>query len=444
MNINKKFDRFKQWTNEKMGAEARTGLSDEFKALELEMNLRHEGMDKMQAAMAVYVKSLSKRAEGADKEKQLPGGHLGSSMVTHGEDFEPDSEFGNCLSSLGRANERLARVQETYVQSATSTWLEGLERSLIQMKEYQATRKKLETRRLAYDTSLAKMQKTKKEDFRMEEELRAQKAKYEETSEEVFRRMQDIKESEVDMVQDLTSFLEAELSYHDRCREILLNVKREWPVRDTRTTPTRPARSRSNTAHGYADRFNPVEEEPEPEPARMTIPKLTKQRSRSPGPSQSPSGYGSALRPSISRTSTYDESNGYRDDSPARKLSRVPTDSSAISSGRTNLRPVRQASAGQQNANAFSDDYEDDYSNGNGNGYRRERSPPSPDTASSVGSARGSAISRAASWTAASDQGGNAGKKAPPPPPPSRAKKPPPPPPPMKRSALSESQVARY
>ena len=56
------------------------------------------GMDKMHAAMAIYVKSLSRRAEGADKEKQLPGGHLGSSMVSHGEDFEPDSEFGNCLS----------------------------------------------------------------------------------------------------------------------------------------------------------------------------------------------------------------------------------------------------------------------------------------------------------------------------------------------------------
>jgi hypothetical protein len=55
-------------------------------------------MDKMQKSMATYVKSLSKRAEGDDKEKQLPGGHLGSTMVTHGEDFEPDSEFGNCLS----------------------------------------------------------------------------------------------------------------------------------------------------------------------------------------------------------------------------------------------------------------------------------------------------------------------------------------------------------
>jgi hypothetical protein len=58
------------------------------------------GMDKMQKSMAVYVKSLSKRAEGDDKEKQLPGGHLGSTMVTHGEDFEPESEFGNCLSCM--------------------------------------------------------------------------------------------------------------------------------------------------------------------------------------------------------------------------------------------------------------------------------------------------------------------------------------------------------
>lgn len=99
------------------------------------------------------------------------------------------------------------------------------------MKEYQNARKKLEQRRLAYDASLAKVQKAKKEDFRVEEELRAQKAKYDESSEDVYRRMQDIKEQEVDMIQDLTSFLEAELTYYDRCREILLNVKRDWPVK---------------------------------------------------------------------------------------------------------------------------------------------------------------------------------------------------------------------
>ena len=74
------------------------------------------------------------------------------------------------------------------------------------------------------------MQKAKKEDFRVEEELRSQKAKYEETSEDVYRRMQDIKEAEVDSVADLGAFLDAELSYYDKCREVLLQLKRDWPA----------------------------------------------------------------------------------------------------------------------------------------------------------------------------------------------------------------------
>lgn len=195
--------------------------------------------------------------------------------------------------------------------------------------------------------------------------------------------------------------------------------------------PARPTRSRSNTAHGYADRFNPVEEEPEPETPRITIPKLSS-RTRSPDDIPSPGG---RIRPSYSRQNTHDGTNGNRDQSPARRLTRTVTDSSVISSGRGNLRPVRQA-------NTFADDYEDDYASsngGHGSSYRRDRSPPSPDR-SSQGSS--SVMSRAASWSTA--ELGSAGKKAPPPPPPSRAKKPPPPPPPMKRSALSASEVARY
>lgn len=92
------------------------------------------------------------------------------------------------------------------------------------------------------------MQKAKNEDFRMEEELRSQKAKYEEMSEDVYRRMQDvsiltkalilimiahyfqIKEAEVDSVADLGAFLDAELSYYDRCREVLMQLKRDWPA----------------------------------------------------------------------------------------------------------------------------------------------------------------------------------------------------------------------
>jgi hypothetical protein len=43
MNVNKKFDRFKQWGRERMGSEVKTDNSDDFKMLEVEMALRQEG-----------------------------------------------------------------------------------------------------------------------------------------------------------------------------------------------------------------------------------------------------------------------------------------------------------------------------------------------------------------------------------------------------------------
>jgi hypothetical protein len=195
--------------------------------------------------------------------------------------------------------------------------------------------------------------------------------------------------------------------------------------RDRDTAASR-SRSRSMTAHGYAERFNPPEEEPVPEPPRITIPKLSS-RNLSPHSHASP-----VSRPTYSRQSTFDSpSRAQRDESPARnRLSRVPTEPTQVLAGRGNLRPVRQT-------NTFADEYEDDYSGANGHQpYRRDRSPPSPENSS-----QGSVLSRAASWS--NHDLPLAGKKAPPPPPPSRAKKPPPPPP-MKRSALSSSEVSHY
>lgn len=74
------------------------------------------------------------------------------------------------------------------------------------------------------------MQKAKREDFRAEEELRSQKFKYEEANDDVYRRMQDIREAETDSVTDLGTFLDAQLDYHDRCRETLLQLKSDWPA----------------------------------------------------------------------------------------------------------------------------------------------------------------------------------------------------------------------
>jgi hypothetical protein len=47
MIVNKKLDRLKQWGKERMGGERQTDTNDEFKALEMEMQLRQDGESHM-------------------------------------------------------------------------------------------------------------------------------------------------------------------------------------------------------------------------------------------------------------------------------------------------------------------------------------------------------------------------------------------------------------
>ena len=39
--------------------------------------------------------------------------------------------------AMGQANEKIARIQDSYVSRSSETWLESMERTLTQMKEYQ-------------------------------------------------------------------------------------------------------------------------------------------------------------------------------------------------------------------------------------------------------------------------------------------------------------------
>jgi hypothetical protein len=55
MNVNKKLDRFKQWAGERMGGEVKTNVSDDFKALEIEMGLRNDGVPALNLAGLLIV-----------------------------------------------------------------------------------------------------------------------------------------------------------------------------------------------------------------------------------------------------------------------------------------------------------------------------------------------------------------------------------------------------
>ncbi|KAK4207755.1 hypothetical protein QBC37DRAFT_379756 [Rhypophila decipiens] len=435
MNITKKFDRAFQWAGEKMGSEAKTTMSDDFKNLETEMALRFEGMERLQKSMSVYVKWIGRRCEGSeDREKKIPTAFLGNTMISHGEEFAPDSEFGNCLIALGRGNERVAAIQDNFVSEATTTWLESLDRSLAMMKEYQAARKKLENRRLAYDASITKMQKARRDDFRIEEEQRAAKAKYEESSEDVVRRMQDIRDAEVDNVRDLTSFLDAELDYHERCAEELRRVRKSWAASGVSSghgsygsvVERRPTgRSRSSTAQSISrtnshHNIYEADEESEAPPVRMPIRSATTRPVLGMQPQHQQGD--SPPRSMIGRASTF-QGGASLDRERVRSGSISATTSAASSTYAVNqhisnvgglrgqLRPVNKIVTSRDRDDVFGDD---ESTSDSGSPDYRSTSP-----ATSIGS-----LSRTYSSAGST---GNGFRKAPPPPPPSRSKKPPPP-----------------
>ena len=68
--------------------------------------------------MTSYVKSMSKRNDVDNKEKILPVGRLGGTMIAHGEDFEDSSNYGQCL--IGKSKLRLPSFSPCL--TASSPW----------------------------------------------------------------------------------------------------------------------------------------------------------------------------------------------------------------------------------------------------------------------------------------------------------------------------------
>ncbi|PFH61593.1 hypothetical protein XA68_16943 [Ophiocordyceps unilateralis] len=278
MNFTKTIDRARQWAGEKMGGEVtRTAQSDEFQTLQAEMAMRQAGMESLQKSAAVYVKWAARRCDSSeDKSRSAPLAAVGRSMTAHGAELEPDTEWANGLAAVGRANERISDLQTSYADDVTTNWLHHLERSVTMMKEYQAARRKLESRRLAYDASVAKLQKSKRDDFRVEDEMRVCKTKFEDSTEDVLRRMQDIKDAEVDDVAALTSFLDAELNLHERAVEELRRARHsltQGVETSQHGTSMTPSRSRNTAAERpqTVKRITSSQALPAPPPAKQPV-----------------------------------------------------------------------------------------------------------------------------------------------------------------------------
>jgi hypothetical protein len=284
---------------------------------------------------------------------------------------------------------------------------------------------------------MGRVHKAKRDDFRLEEELRGAKAKYEESSEDVLRRMQDIQDMEAETTRDLTHFLDAELEYHERAAEELRRVRQNWPSNASPSyspVERRPTvRSRASTTQSYNDRLSRTNtfeaESSTAPPVRMPV----RANSRLQSFTQQADG---PVRPTIGKSS-HTTSAGFQGGATLTRERgasvSTPTAAHSIATNvgalRGQLRPVSRIvtasiPAGAANNNdVFADRDDDSGASDTGSPSWGNRSTSS--SATSVGS-----LSRTPSNNA--NVNGNFNglgglKKAPPPPPPSRAKKPPPP-----------------
>jgi len=131
-------------------------------------------------ACGEYHGYLQKKKEYSSVEegvKMLAVDALGAVMMSHGEEFGGDSAFGQGLLKVGRAHCKIATLQETFALTFQDTYLASLQGALDEFNDYSSQRKKLDSRRLAYDAAVTKASKAKKEKEIKEAEEELTKAK---------------------------------------------------------------------------------------------------------------------------------------------------------------------------------------------------------------------------------------------------------------------------
>ncbi|KAI9488031.1 hypothetical protein BDB00DRAFT_850388 [Zychaea mexicana] len=226
----KNLGKLKQWTGERLGAAKSTLQTEDFQRLEADTERKRTGFERVYSASELTYSQLSKKKLSPEdgKTKVYPCDALGSCLMNHGGAFTEDSPLGAALVSFGQAESRIAVLQEDFSCVLKEDYMSTLEAGLQEYKEYQALKKKLESRRLDYDSKLGRLQKAKKEKPELEQEMQASKLKYEETEYDLIQKMVYLQEFEDTHYETLRRLLEAQYMYYSRAAELLDGMRANW------------------------------------------------------------------------------------------------------------------------------------------------------------------------------------------------------------------------
>ncbi|KAI8992300.1 hypothetical protein BDB01DRAFT_832613 [Pilobolus umbonatus] len=229
----KNIGKFKQWTGERFGGVKSTLQSEDFQLMEKSTDEKRKGYDKIGEAIdMVYAHLLKRKTSPEDhKRKAMPLEALGHCLQQYSCVFPPNSSLGYALTNLGSVETHLAQLQETLAKTIKHEYKQMLSKIDARYKEYEGLRRKLESRRLNYDSKLNRLNRAKKEKPELEQEMQAAKLKYEETSTDLGNKMEEIEALEKDHELALLGLIQAQHKYHMQASELLYNVQEIWNLK---------------------------------------------------------------------------------------------------------------------------------------------------------------------------------------------------------------------
>ena len=103
----------------------------------------------------------------------------------------------------------------------------NLERAQQEIKEYEAIKKKLDSRRLDFDSKQNKLESAKRDAPELEEAVRIAETKFNDTLAECETKMRQVIEMQDTLVRDIAGFVAAHVQYYQTALDSMLQVQRD-------------------------------------------------------------------------------------------------------------------------------------------------------------------------------------------------------------------------
>jgi len=250
------FSRAKQFTEEKLGRTERTEYDLEYQHLEKKTDMTKSYTEKIKNnTAAVIVPNPAVRAElllydnvpvsklGLKREQLTNHEYLGADMIEAGNEFGPETPYGSALIRVGQAEKRLGELEKEYIKNTNEGMIQPLSSFLDdEMKNVLRERKVLENKRLDLDASKSKVKKCRKDimdqrpddpyDARAalhqaEDELQQCQVEFANQVEVAQNRMTALSHIQVDHLQHLTAFVQAQEEYYANGHKVMQELYRD-------------------------------------------------------------------------------------------------------------------------------------------------------------------------------------------------------------------------